>query len=127
MEDWLKTVLKKLQEHSVTMPSGCRQWTGGPSHGICKYGKTRTQFPAISGTSTASQVVYVHRLAYMVSHRVAELPPHLEVSHLCHNPRCVEPEHLCLESHEKNSERISCHLQGMCTRLHIPYCIFGHS
>ena len=125
MDSWVESETKKLNGTSDVMPNGCRLWTGGPSPEKCSYGKKRTLYPTIVGDHAPSQVVYVHRLAYMVSRKVVELPPSLEVSHRCHNPRCIKPQHLCLESHELNSERITCRLQGMCTQNHSPHCIFA--
>lgn len=123
MDNWCKAEQQKLKDSSQVMPNGCQLWLKGPDPQKCAYGKKRTKFPDVPGSSGVSEVVYVHRLAYMVSNKVVQLPQGLEVSHLCHNPRCVEPRHLCLESHEANSERITCLKQGICTKLHNPPCI----
>ena len=70
-----------------------------------------------------SQREYVHRLVYMLEHRRSSLPLHLEVSHLCHTPRCVRIDHLTLETKEMNQSRIHCKNQGFCSRNHLPLCI----
>ena len=120
MEDWFQLQIKKLKARSEAQPSGCILWIGGPCPQIQAYGRVRVKLP-VAGSK--SQVMYVHRLAYMTSRRVLELSPGLEVSHLCHQARCVEPTHLCLETHSTNQERVTCHLQGICTKNHVPHCI----
>lgn len=120
MEEWFKRVSQKLTENSQRTPEGCLVWLKGPSPETHRYGRVRTKLPVLG---SKSQVFYVHRLSYMVAHRLLELPPDLEVSHLCHSARCVEAGHLCLESHSTNQDRVTCHLQGMCTKSHNPHCV----
>jgi len=38
----------------------------------------------------------------------------LEVSHLCHEPLCINAEHLSLESHSCNTDRLRCVNRGLC-------------
>ena len=46
-----------------------------------------------------------------------------ECSHLCNQKLCCRPEHLVLEPHSTNMERVHCFGQGLCTRNHHPYCL----
>ena len=120
MDKWFKDMADKLANKSKSDEKGCRMWLGGPCTEKHKYGTLRIKLP---GGDDISRVTYVHRVAYMVSRQVACLPQGLEVSHLCHHPRCIEGSHLCLETHETNAERRSCYLQGICTQNHEPQCI----
>ena len=70
---------------------GCLLWKGDKAS---RYGRKRFGFPG-----RARKVNYVHRIAYQLSRCVEELPAHLEVSHLCHQKRCIFPAHLTLEDH----------------------------
>ena len=67
---------------------------------------------------------YAHRLVYQLQNQLLSLPIHLEVSHLCHNTKCVRIDHLNLETKEVNDDRRHCKNQGVCTRDHLPHCIF---
>jgi hypothetical protein len=74
----------------------CLIWCLGPYKGHERYGQMRFRLP-IPGTTW--KTVRVHRLIYfLAAGRIEDLyTEHLEVSHLCHVPRCVEPGHLVLE------------------------------
>ena len=50
-----------------------------------------------------------HRLIYFESHNV--LPQHDVVSHLCHNPKCLNIEHLSVEPQAINISRQDCKIQ----------------
>lgn len=43
---------------------------------------------------------YAHRIAYAMAHGF--VPAHLEVMHSCDVPRCVNPAHLSLGTHQQN-------------------------
>lgn len=62
-------------------------------------------------------------MAWLVSHHAVEIPCGTEISHICHNPRCVEPGHLVAEAEQINKERNHCKKQNVCTKLHDPNCI----
>ncbi len=60
--------------------------------------------------------------AYRFSYRtfVGEIPPELELDHLCDQRDCVNPAHLEPKTHQQNAERAANHLRG---RTHCP---LGH-
>lgn len=100
---------------------GCILWEGAKySSG---YGRIRNTFPG------PPNEIHVHRLMYMASiksstlEKVDEAGHVLDVSHICHCKSCVKPEHLVLENHETNMERMHCISQGVCTRNHLPHCL----
>lgn len=49
--------------------------------------------------------VLAHRFAYAVI--VSEIPPGLELDHLCRTPKCVNPAHLEPVTHRENVKRWS--------------------
>lgn len=63
---------------------------------------------------------YTHRLAYMLKYRNYDLPRQFDVSHLCHNSLCINPDHLTLEPHNVNNNRIHCVNENKCFG-HQPY------
>ena len=72
-----------------------------------------------------------HRVAYMIRHKLSpnDMPKvdknnnSIECSHLCHNKICVNAEHIILEAHSINQDRIHCRDQGHCSKCHEPHCI----
>ena len=113
---------------SVENEKGCFLWVGGSTASKnLRYGQKRLSVPHLN---IKSRVFYVHRLAYMLKNECFDLPGTSsrgagpkEVSHLCHNSLCVNPDHLVAETHAANVERLSCHALGHCIRTHEPPCI----
>ena len=62
--------------------------------------------------STPYGPVDAHRAVYYGHH--ANETPHdeVEISHRCHNKRCVRIDHLVAESHSENCQRKICHKKG---------------
>ena len=46
----------------------------------------------------------------------------LECSHLCWNRKCVNMDHVIIEEHKANLDRIECALQGLCNGHEIYNC-----
>ena len=46
--------------------------------------------------------VLAHRFSYAIAH--GECPTELQVDHMCHNRRCVNPSHLQLVTRQQNNE-----------------------
>ena len=59
--------------------------------------------------SKSKKEFYIHHLALIAAGRVGELKgsPY-QVSHLCHQPTCFNPEHLVVETREENLARNRC-------------------
>lgn len=63
---------------------------------------------------------YTHRLSFMQKTHNYQLPRPFDVSHLCHNSLCINPNHLALEPHHINNNRIHCINSNRCFG-HAPY------
>ena len=92
------------------------------------YGKKRVMWPGW----VESKPVNVHRYAYQLLHYQENLPRQIdgvemEVSHLCHEPRCIRRDHLVFEPKDVNRERDHCKNQNLCTHNHFPFCIFHYA
>lgn len=62
-----------------------------------------------------------HVISYFGHHPDQEIQAGYEVSHLCHNPRCVNNNHLVYELKGDNRDRNSCNKYAMCP--HQPTCL----
>ena len=122
MDQWFNSQLQRVQSRAGIDLKGCLVWQGGP-YNITryKYGAIRITNPMHGG---ASKVEYVHRLVYQCANHLNQLPEGLDVSHRCHNSHCVREDHLILEPHAVNLDRIQCELEGECMGTHAPHCIF---
>jgi hypothetical protein len=73
--------------------SGCWLWIGSAIHQKTNY--SRGQLEANGRTRYASQVSYeLH---------VGSIPAGKIICHTCHNPLCVNPEHLYAGTHKQNT------------------------
>ncbi len=107
---------EKLLEKSAPGTNGeCRIWTSNPNR---RYGEIRVDFSPHPRRGTTMPV---HRLAYMLRERKLDLEQGLDVSHLCHNTKCINAEHLSLEPHGFNNTRQSCVSYGTCFWHPAPY------
>lgn len=70
----------------------------------------------------ASQVarICVHILSYWINNHQLPVNNRIDISHLCHDGFCFNPEHLCRESHDLNWDRIHCIGGEHCS--HEPKC-----
>ena len=107
MEGFFEKYLAKLQEKSTLgLNEECQIWTGGTNG---KYGIMYCQYP----WDKKWDRLYVHRLSFMIAHGTLDLGED-DVSHLCHNTLCINPEHLVQESHGWNNSRMTCVSVGKC-------------
>ena len=96
---------------------GCILWFGSVDR--WGYGRQWVTWP--DGTHREERA---HIMAYLVKMKLVEIPLHddvgtqLDVSHLCHNKSCINPDHLVMEAHEVNMQRVHCVSQGLCTKNH---------
>lgn len=90
-----KEVLEVLENKVMAArgySSECWEWCGSKKGG---YGVT----------TRAGRYAAVHRLSYL--EYKGDIPPNMEVCHLCHNPSCFNPDHLTLGTHQENMKMSS--------------------
>lgn len=83
MDEWKKSVAREMVER-MSIPvteSGCWLWEGKGMYGRVIFDKKR---------------MYAHRLAFLAYKGL--IPSKKHIIHKCHNPCCVNPEHLILTS-----------------------------
>ena len=107
----LQTLLQKCNKNYDT---GCLLWPGN----VNSYGRIR-----FSIQGQPARRYYVHRLIYMFTTRMDLSDEGVELSHLCHTPRCVRYDHIVPEPHSTNMERLHCKKQGHCIGSHEPKCL----
>ena len=96
MPDWYRQALIECMRYRCQDEGGCLVWQAfGNSSG---YPQQRVT------THAESLTVSAHRLMYWLA---AGEPDH-QVSHLCHNKRCLHLHHLVDETGEDNSQRKEC-------------------
>lgn len=93
---------------------------------ILPYEYYRKTFPAGDGLS--GHIRAVHYFYDRTPDRKAVYnhfgwPMAEQVSHLCHNPDCCNPLHLCIEAQWKNLKRNWCGLNGSCDCGMEPKCV----
>ena len=73
-----------------------------------------TKYPKLTVLRGNPKQIKVSQIVIFLQDRVIEEDPSKEISHLCHNTKCVNPEHLVLENHEINIQRKQCCLRRRC-------------
>ena len=79
---------------SVQVGESCWEWTAF---------KDRKGYGKFTSWPTGEQ--YAHRIAFTL--RNGPIPEGMQVDHICHNPRCVNPDHLRLATPKQNVENHS--------------------
>jgi hypothetical protein len=74
------------------------------------------------------QSFYTHQLAYYAEHGTIPKRNEMHLSHLCGDARCMNPDHLVVETPEENNSRKNCPVQVECTHCHqiTPACNHTH-
>ena len=100
---------ERLERFTELIPfHACWEWTGATNGlGYGQLGMSRGHRP---------RNVYAHRVSYELSR--GSIPEGMEVDHLCHNPRCVNPDHLQIVSHQDNMRRSKAATKTACKRGH---------
>ena len=118
MEDILKKYSEKIEQNSVLSNNGeCVLWVGRSLSKDGLYGVINAQ---LNGPRTPWSRVTAHRLAFMISNKNFTLDRNVDVSHLCHNSKCVNPEPLSAEPRGLNNTRKNCASEKRCLG-HPPY------
>lgn len=124
VEEFFSKLDKLITSKSRPMAQGCIEWTGKLTKS--GYGSVQLTLPGASQHNRLHTTA--HRAAYMLKNKVLHLTKineqgkTLEISHLCHCPYCVNPEHLTLETHATNVERRMCKNGRICIG-HMPECM----
>jgi hypothetical protein len=109
----LDKFLNILASCQVNAISGCFLYTGSVS--------PSQKYPKVKITTLHSPYsMNMHVFIYKMSHNIQpqhRFPPNQDVSHLCHQPTCMQIGHLNLESRQINNHRKLCKTNGTC---------FGH-
>ena len=107
MDDYLLKLDLILRLHTKMEPPndfGCRIWKGYTiNYYNQKYGMISIRFPG-----KPNRVIHVHRVVYMVEHRLYDLLSSMDVSHLCGHSLCCNVNHLSLETRAVNNSRKLC-------------------
>ncbi|CAH1797802.1 unnamed protein product, partial [Owenia fusiformis] len=92
----------KLLAQSLPSPNGqCTFWGGGVRKD--GYGRLSVKWPGSSKFSNTC----AHRVSYLVAYP-EKIGLDGDISHLCHNRCCINPDHLTLEPHTINNTRLIC-------------------
>lgn len=86
------TIAERLQARSQPQPNGCILWTGahnGKGYGMLNHNRKN---------------IATHRAAYEIN--VGPIPAGMMIDHKCHNPSCINPQHLRLATHKQNRENL---------------------
>ena len=114
---WISLQKQRLFENSETNDdSDCI---------LCKLGGETARYSTLSVTFPwikLKKTIYAHRLIYMLNTKQFELPKDMQVSHKCHNRRCINMQHLSLEPQYVNRDREQCReLIPVRCKTHFPY------
>lgn len=90
---------QNFAKHYKILFNGCWQWTGY----IEKNGYTRFQihYPRRNGKRTKPKRIPAHRFSYELKY--GKIPEGKHIHHICHNPSCVNPDHLKVISKAKHA------------------------
>jgi len=103
--------IKRFFKHVNIAESGCWEWTGsGTKAGYGRFGN-------------GERVVGAHCFSY--EYFKGPIPEGYEIDHLCHNPKCVNPDHLEAVTREENLKRQYFYGRGDQQREKT-YCPKGH-
>lgn len=127
MDAFWKDIEDKFYQKTVETGNGkgCIEWIG------CRKGKSGYGIQVVKWPGGEVKREAAHRLAYMIRHRVTryDMPSvdennnKLECSHICHTTLCINAQHIVLEPHTINQDRIHCKNQELCSKNHKPYCL----
>ena len=97
----------------ILITESCWEWTASKTNGYGRIGVLDPNGKWI--------VPWAHRVSYELF--VGEIPPRLDVDHLCKNPGCVRPDHLEPVTHHENMMRGTAPASQNASKTH---CKHGH-
>ena len=106
------TPLGRFMKRVVFLPSGC--WELRSKDSVSRYIQIYDNGRAVQ----ASRFIY--------EQMVGDIPVGLELDHLCHNTRCVNPEHLEPVTHDENVKRGELGVMGHHFNSAKTHCPYGH-
>lgn len=101
--------LKRRLQSKGKRDEKCFIWTGQQRNG---YGVLQFRFRGKKIN------LPIHRLTYYIYNECVQIPPHVHISHICHNKLCFEIDHLSFEPQRINNNRQICKNDGECTGHH---------
>lgn len=110
MDIFEKEKQKFMLKTTCSANGECILWTGccrKSGYGVARFKDREGLWKAVTA----------HRLIVMIVLKNYNLESHLDASHLCHNSKCVNIDHITLEAHFENNYRKACASRGKC---------FGH-
>ena len=95
--------------------SGCLLWVGGSCGRRPQLGPGPRTYGALKLTEKKKKhTTSAHVFAYFLHTGQVPVKNVWDISHLCHNPRCVLLDHLARERHNVNMSRIRCKQTRIC-------------
>ena len=82
--------------------------------GYVRWAITKGSSVAAFGKVCGERSYYIHHLAWYATDHDMPKPVEEHLSHLCHNSRCFNPDHLTVESPQLNNDRKGCLVFAKC-------------
>lgn len=132
-EERILVLEEKVREYGRSDKIPIRKVWGEEFHCIIHRGHRMNGYPVTSVrlSRNGSAKIALHQLAILQGDWESPIVEKgMTASHLCHNPMCIRPEHLCTETIHQNSSRNHCQswirvdgkLYHVCP--HEPKCLF---
>ena len=93
-----RATLRERIEAKILKGDGCWVWNG-------QHDRNGYSVLHVGSGTPEDRTVMVHR--EVLAWSVGALPPRMDVDHICHNPGCVNPDHLRLASRKQNVENFA--------------------